>query len=78
MFSKACHGARDFLFKSFHKIYILDIILSTINNALDKCVKFDRIMTVSREVLPPFQIIKHSKNLGESNFFMFDQIYIIK
>ena len=29
-------------------------------------------------VLPPFQIISHSKNLGESKFFKFDQIYIIK
>jgi len=48
MFSTTCHGARDFLFKSFHKIYILDIILSTINNALDKCVKFDRI-AISRK-----------------------------
>jgi len=26
-------------------------------------------------VLPPFQIISHSKNLGESKFFKFDQIY---
>jgi len=26
-------------------------------------------------LLPPFQIISHSKNLGESKFFKFDQIY---
>ena len=29
-------------------------------------------------VLPPFQIISHSKNLRESKFFKFDQIYITK
>jgi len=29
-------------------------------------------------VLPPFQIISYSKNLGESKFFKFDQIYIAK
>ena len=26
-------------------------------------------------ILPPFQIISHSKNFGESNFFKLDQIY---
>jgi len=29
-------------------------------------------------VLPPSQIVSHSKNLGESNFSKFDQIYMIK
>ena len=29
-------------------------------------------------ILPPSQIVSHSKNLGESNFSKFDQIYIIK
>jgi hypothetical protein len=29
-------------------------------------------------VLPPSQIISHFKNLGESKFFKFDQIYIAK
>jgi len=29
-------------------------------------------------VLPPSQIVSHSKNLGESNFSKFNQIYIIK
>ena len=29
-------------------------------------------------VLPLFQIINHFKNFGESKFFKFDQIYIIK
>jgi len=29
-------------------------------------------------ILPPSQIISHSKNLGESKFFKFDQIYIAK
>ena len=27
-------------------------------------------------LLPPFQIISHSKNFGESKFSKFDQIYI--
>ena len=34
--------------------------------------------SASCKLLPPFQIISHSKNLGESNFSKFDQIYIIK
>ena len=29
-------------------------------------------------LLPPFQIISHFKNLGESKFFKFDQIHITK
>ena len=29
-------------------------------------------------ILPPSQIISHSKNLRESNFSKFDQIYMIK
>jgi hypothetical protein len=29
-------------------------------------------------VLPPSQIIRHSKNLGESKNLKFDQIYMIK
>jgi hypothetical protein len=29
-------------------------------------------------ILPPSQIISHSKNFGESKFFKFDQIYIAK
>jgi len=29
-------------------------------------------------LLPPFQIIRHSNNVGELKFFMFDQIYIIE
>ena len=32
----------------------------------------------SSNVLPPSQIISHSKNLGESKFFKFDEIYIAK
>ena len=29
-------------------------------------------------LLPPFQIKSHSKNLGESNFLKFDQIYMTR
>ena len=29
-------------------------------------------------ILPPFQIISHFKNLGESKFFKFDQIYMTR
>ena len=29
-------------------------------------------------ILYPFQIISHSKNLGESKFFKFDQIYMTR
>jgi hypothetical protein len=31
--------------------------------------------TQVRQVLPPFQIIRHSKNLGESKHLKFDQNY---
>jgi hypothetical protein len=33
---------------------------------------------VVMNILPPFQIIRHSKNLGESNDLKFDQIYMIR
>ena len=29
-------------------------------------------------ILPPFQIISHSKNFRESNFFKFNQIYMTR
>jgi len=43
--------------------------------------KSDRVDTtnsVDTVLLPPFQIVSHSKNFRESNFFKFDRIYIIK
>ena len=35
-------------------------------------------MYITKNLLPPFQIIRYSNNLGESKFFTFDQIYIIE
>ena len=32
----------------------------------------------TNNLLPPFQIINHLKNFGESNFFKFDQICMTK
>jgi hypothetical protein len=33
---------------------------------------------VDQVLLPPFQIISHSKNLGKSKHLKFDQIYMIR
>ena len=35
-------------------------------------------LSIEKQLLPPFQIICHSKNLGESKFFKFDQIYMTR
>jgi len=37
-----------------------------------------KLSVSDRRVLPPSHIVSHSKNLEESNFSKFDQIYIIK
>ena len=48
------------------------------NTVADFFKKMQIIMTLLIIVLPPFQIIRHSNNFGESKFFIFDQIYIIE
>ena len=46
------------------------------NFFLGNMTLFDHVLNI--DVLPPFQIIRHSNNFGESKNFMFDQIYIIE
>ena len=43
-----------------------------------KLMVWDSDISQAYYILPPFQIIRHSNNLGELKFFMFDQIYIIE
>ena len=42
------------------------------------CRVSHQIQNYISSILPPFQIISHFKNLGESKFFKFDQKYITR
>ena len=68
----------------YHEIYIMEFVFNLealvkhymkING---KKMNIGQWLWKSCLLLPPFQIIRHSNNLGESKFFMFDQIYIIE
>jgi len=56
--------------------------LLALKNRMSKTPQFFLKVTTQQQptnkLLPPSQIISHSKNLEESKFFKFDQIYIAK